>query len=72
MTSGRLLFAILAAAILAACAEEPVKSSRSYGPPRALPGMAPSTGLQGFRGMSGWHSTDDNYGASTPPSFKGY
>jgi hypothetical protein len=34
--------------------------------------MAPSTGMQSFRGASGWHATDENYGASTPPSFKGY
>jgi hypothetical protein len=65
-------FILLAAALLAACAEEPAQPRMTYGAPNDLHGMTGTTVFRTFRGTSGWHATDEHYRSATPPTFKGY
>ena len=64
--------AMLAASLLAGCATEQTRPPASYGAPSNFRGMAPNTGMQNFRGTSGWSATDENFRPATPAPFKGF
>jgi len=68
----RYILGLLASALLVGCAADPPPSHTSYGPANNFPGMAPSTGMRNFQGMSGWGATDENYRSATPAPFKGF